>query len=85
MTEDDHQRLREAFYDERVSYDDVVSILGPGEAQLMMMLRDNATRYDPDEIPAADIDIPPQDEFYDDLDAVLEDELEEIEAELDEE
>lgn len=57
------RRLREAFYEDRLSVDTVASVLGTEEATRMQLLRESLDREpavpDPD-----DVEIPDADEFY---------------------
>lgn len=61
--DDFRRRLREAYYDERVEFQTVESVLGREEALRAKLLRDSLDREPPE--PQLSSDLPTADEFYD--------------------
>ncbi|EMA48203.1 hypothetical protein [Halococcus thailandensis] len=64
VTEDGFRtRLRDAYYDERIDFQTVQSVLGQEEAMRMQLLRASIDRDPPE--PQLKADLPTDDEFYD--------------------
>ena len=64
ITEDGFRtRLRDAYYDERIDFRTVQSVLGQEEAMRMQLLRASIDRDPPE--PQLKADLPSDDEFYD--------------------
>lgn len=62
--EDFQRRLREAFYDGRLDFDTVATVVGTEEATRMRLLRESLDREPP--VPDADeVDVPAAESFYD--------------------
>lgn len=57
------RRIREAFYEDRISYETVASVLGTEEAMRTKLLRDSLDR-EPIVPDADDVDVPDAEEFY---------------------
>ena len=66
LVDDDgfRSRLRDAYYDERVDFQTVKSVLGQEEAMRMQLLRASINREPPE--PQLKAELPSDDEFYDD-------------------
>ena len=65
LADDDgfRSRLRDAYYDERVGFQTVKSVLGQEEAMRMKLLRESIDREPPE--PQLKAELPTDDEFYD--------------------
>lgn len=65
LADDDgfRSRLRDAYYDERVDFQTVKSVLGQEEAMRMKLLRASIDREPPE--PRLKAELPTDDEFYD--------------------
>ena len=65
LADDDgfRSRLRDAYYDERVDFQTVKSVLGQEEAMRMKLLRESIDREPPE--PQLKAELPTDDEFYD--------------------
>jgi hypothetical protein len=64
VSEDGFQtQLRDAYYDERIDFQTVQSVLGQEEAMRMQLLRASIDRDPPE--PQLKADLPSDDEFYD--------------------
>lgn len=59
-----HRRLREAYYDGRVGFDALETILGSEEAMRAKLLRESIDR-EPPAPERGTVDLPPAGEFYD--------------------
>lgn len=57
------QRLRTAYYDDRIDFEVVESLLGTEDAMRLQLLRDSLNRDPPD--PEVDTDLPSDEAFYD--------------------
>ena len=65
LADDDgfRSRLRDAYYDERIDFQSVKSVLGQEEAMRMKLLRASIDREPPE--PQLKAELPTDDEFYD--------------------